>query len=134
MSSTPKASATVVNVRVGHLRPAFDNLAEWCDEKEHVYIGRKGIVFVDGERFPKRDSPWCNPFNIGKDGTLAEVLAKYETHIRIEIAACRVSIGELRGQTLGCWCLSEPVSALRPREQWDCHGQVLLALLAETKD
>jgi hypothetical protein len=24
-------------------------------DKNNVYIGRKGIVFIDGERFPKRD-------------------------------------------------------------------------------
>jgi len=38
--------ATVVNVSVKHIRPEFHDLKEWCEEKNHLYIGRGGVVFV----------------------------------------------------------------------------------------
>ena len=68
---------SVVNVKVGHIRPEYDNLKEWMEDPKNVYVGRKGIVFItmeDGkkERFPKNDSVFCNPFKVGKDGTLED--------------------------------------------------------------
>ena len=64
----------VCNVKVAFIRPlGFDNLKEWCESEENVYLGRKGVVFIkkdDGtkERYPKQDSKWCNPFKVGKGG------------------------------------------------------------------
>ena len=43
--------------------------------KFDVYIGRPMPDFPDG-------SPFANPFKIGRDGTRAEVLAKYEQYLR----------------------------------------------------
>lgn len=66
-----------------------------------------------------RPSKWGNPYKIGPDGTRAEVIAKYEEHVRTSIILMR-ALPELRGKTLGCWCPPKP-----------CHGDVLLKLLKE---
>lgn len=74
-------------------------------EEYDVYIGRP--------------SKWGNPFVIGKDGTRATVIAKYEKWIRSrpELIA---DLHELRGKVLGCWCSPKP-----------CHGDVLVKLVNE---
>ncbi|KAG0042963.1 hypothetical protein BGZ83_011989, partial [Gryganskiella cystojenkinii] len=71
--------AEVVNVKVAFIRPKYKNLKEWMDDPNNIYIGRRGVVFVDGERYPKQDSPWANPFKINAKTTRAQVLSQYET-------------------------------------------------------
>lgn len=66
-----------------------------------------------------RPSKWGNPFKIGHDGTRAEVIAKYEKHIR-ERPDLLKALPELRGKRLGCHCKPMP-----------CHGDVLVRLLKE---
>jgi len=61
-------------------------------------------------------SKWFNPFKVGKDGTIDEVLAKYEEYL-IEVGLID-EVEELRGKVLGCWC--------KPNK---CHGDVLLRIL-----
>jgi Domain of unknown function (DUF4326) len=68
-----------------------------------------GAVYVG------RPSKWGNPFVIGKDGTRAEVIAKYERWLHD--SGLISQIGELAGRDLVCWCAPEP-----------CHGDVLLKL------
>ena len=68
-----------------------------------VYIGRPG--------------PWGNPFEIGRDGTRAEVIEKYRAWI-VNQGALLARLPELRGKVLGCFCA--PAA---------CHGDVLLELL-----
>ena len=66
-----------------------------------------------------RPSKWGNPFAIGRDGTRAQVIARYERWVRSQpelIAA----LPELEGETLGCWCAPK-----------GCHGDVLARLAAE---
>lgn len=79
-----------------------------------VYIGRGGRGL--------KGSKWGNRFVIGKDGTRAEVIAKYEAwiHNQPELMA---QLGELRGKDLVCWCA--PAA---------CHGDVLLLLANECFD
>ena len=110
----------VINVKVAHIRPKYHDLRAWMNDTENnMYIGRRGIVFIDGERFPKEDSVWCNPYKIGKDGTREEVNIKYRAHISEKIASMgmREELRTLRGKRLGCWCKPEP-----------CHGDILLEL------
>jgi hypothetical protein len=114
---------SVVNVKVGHIRPEFDNLRDWMEDSNNIYIGRKGIVFVDKERFPKKDSKFCNPFKVGKDGTLEEVVVKFEKYMRKKIEDGEIKVSELlslKGKRLGCWC--------KPNL---CHGDILLKLIEE---
>lgn len=125
MAATPET--TVVNVKVGSIRPAYQNLKEWMKDPNHVYIGRAGIVFVpteDGgkERWPKKDSPWCNPFKIDKWATREDVIREYRSYIKAKIQDEGLNIEDLRGKMLGCWCKPEA-----------CHGDVLLELLNEAE-
>jgi hypothetical protein len=86
--------------RVVHcLKSAFD-----------IYIGRRWGEF-------KEDSIWHNPFHLGKDGSRAEVIAKYRAYIlgRPDLLAL---LPTLKGKVLGCWC--------HPQE---CHGDVLVELI-----
>jgi hypothetical protein len=71
-------------------------------KRPHVYIGRP--------------SKWGNPFEIGRDGTRAEVIAKHRTWI-CDQPGLMASLPELRGRDLVCWCA--PAA---------CHGDTLKEL------
>ncbi len=76
----------VVNVKVTNLRPVYNNLKEWCkDCNNNIYIGRKGVVFIDGERYPKESSIWANPYKISKDMSREDCIIEYEKYIRKKI-------------------------------------------------
>jgi len=116
---------SVISCKVYHLRPGYHTIIEWLQHPDHVYIGRKGIVFIKGERFPIYDSIWTTPYKIGRDGTRAEVVQKYETLMRAKLAVdkeLRQALMQLEGKVLGCWCAPEP-----------CHGHVLLKLIEEQR-
>ena len=78
-----------------------------------MYIGRRGIVFIDGKRFPNEDSPFANPFKIGRDGTRDQVLKKYAHYLKTSPKLLE-KVGNLKGKNLGCWCHPEP-----------CHGNII---------
>lgn len=74
-----------------------------CKRQEYdVYIGR-----------PSR---WGNPFQIGRDGSRAGVIAKYRGWI-LKHPTLLKALPELRGKRLGCFC--HPLA---------CHGDVLAEL------
>jgi hypothetical protein len=64
-----------------------------------VYIGRR--MTQGGYDLP--ESPWHNPFKVDEDGTLPEVLEKYEQYLlsRPELID---QLRERNPKTLGCWC------------------------------
>lgn len=126
-------STTVCNCKVSFLRPKYSNLKAWCEDPSNLYIGRAGIVFIAGQRFPKRASIWANPFKVGRDGSLAKVLSKYEEYIchKLSTESNIYSLEELSGRNLGCWCVPTLISELRDDIPMVCHGQVLLKLLNE---
>jgi len=68
-----------------------------------------------------RPSKWGNPFEIGKDGTRSDVIARYEEWVRTQPQLLS-ELHELDGKTLGCWC--------KPKA---CHGDVLVKLIQEQK-
>ena len=86
----------VVNIRQ---TPAWD-----------VYIGRRMAHTDLGQ------SIWANPYKIPQDGGRTEVIQKYRAYIlsRPDLLA---RLPELRGKTLGCFCV--PLS---------CHGHILAEL------
>ena len=105
---------TLCNVRVKHLRPTYNNLKEWCEDEHNVYIGRGRIVFINGERYPKEDSMWANPYKgVG-------AIEKYRIYMnkKLEDHYYKDELLKLRGKNLGCWCHPQ-----------DCHGNVLIELL-----
>jgi hypothetical protein len=127
-------SAVVVNVRVKYLRDKTQNenwvceecdkptLKNWMSDDNNVYIGRKNIVIIDKRRYPEKDSLFQNPFKVGKDGTLDEVLEKYEGYLKVKLEdeEFREELLKLKGKRLGCWCKPER-----------CHGDILLKYLNE---
>lgn len=68
-----------------------------------------------------RPSKWGNPFEIGRNGTRLEVIARYEEWIGSQ-PDLLAALPELAGRTLGCWCA--------PRA---CHGDVLARLADEAQ-
>ncbi len=110
---------SVINVSVKNIRPnGYSNLKEWIEDDSNVYVGRQGVVFIDGKRYPEKSSLFCNKYKIGKDGTRQEVIDKY----RIWLSDCVEKSPEfvnqlkkLKGKNLGCWCHPE-----------SCHADVLL--------
>ena len=111
----------IVNCKVQFIRPQYNNLKEWIEDKNNIYIGRKGIVFINKTRFPSHSSNFANPFKIGKDGTREEVLIKYKKYI-IEKIENNISLKNelinMKDKNLGCWCFPE-----------QCHGNILLELI-----
>lgn len=111
----------VVNCKVKHIRPRYKNLKEWMADSNNVYIGRAGIVFIDGERFPKHASPFANPFKVG-EVTRDQVLMEYEKYILNQLkisSGLRTELLKLKGKRLGCWCKPDP-----------CHGDILIKIVA----
>jgi hypothetical protein len=78
-----------------------------CQQAPHdIYVGRP--------------SKWGNPYRVGRDGTRAEVVAKYEAFLRANPELLEAARRELRGKVLGCWCVPLP-----------CHGDVLARIADE---
>jgi len=67
-----------------------------------------------------RPTKWGNPFAIGKDGSRAEVIAKYRTYLRQNPELIIEVKRELAGKDLICFCSPLP-----------CHGDVLLEIANE---
>tara|TARA_X000000950_G_C13895742_1_gene652720 strand:- start:945 stop:1337 length:393 start_codon:yes stop_codon:yes gene_type:complete len=112
------------NVRVKNIRPEYKNLKEWINDKENnEYIGRPGVVIIDGLRYPERSSssPFANPFKITKDISRNQAIEQYREYIIKELENCEDltnKLKRLKGKKLGCWCYPEK-----------CHGNVLLELI-----
>ena len=125
----------VVNVKVKYIRPQYKNLREWIEDPNNVYIGRKGIVFVETdqgkERFPKQDSIWANPFKLKKGATKKDRLLSikaYKKYIVEKLEKGEITYAQLKklkGKNLGCWCKGD---------YNECHGDVLVELLECVKD
>ncbi len=101
----------VVNVR-NLLRKDFD-----------TYIGRWN------PRFPKEPTYiYANPFKLSKDGTIEEVLAKFETLLRSSSLPLN-ALPKLVGKRMGCWCVEKPINFIRPNPI--CHGEIYLKVMNE---
>lgn len=68
-----------------------------------------------------RPSKWGNLFEIGKDGTRDEVIAKHMEYLRNN-PALLADLHELEGKVLACWCA--------PKK---CHADNYVELLEEFK-
>ncbi|CAK7994744.1 Domain of unknown function (DUF4326)-containing protein [uncultured virus] len=113
---------SVVCVKVADIRPQYQNLKEWCEDPNNVYIGRRGVVFVDKLRYPPQNSPWANPYKISKEISREKCIILYRAHLE-ELLTDNETLDEfksLKGKTLGCWC--------RPDA---CHGDVILEMLEQ---
>ena len=108
----------VVNVKVAHIRPqGYHDLSEWMKNPEHVYIGRRGAVFLNingvKRRFPEKSSEWANPFTVKKHGD--RCLELYEDWLRAKLEKDGIDeLKKLKDKVLGCWCYPNK-----------CHGDIL---------
>jgi hypothetical protein len=118
---------SVVNCKVKFIRPEYKNLKEWIEDPNNVYIGRSGIVFIHNEnsnikeRYPKKSSPFANPFKLNKDGNRKEIIQKYKKYIKKRLDSdndLQKLLLNMKNKNLGCWCHPEP-----------CHGDVLIDLI-----
>ncbi len=111
---------SVINVKVVNIRPNYANLKEWMDNPENIYVGRGGVVFIDGKRFPPQASEFLNPYKIGEHGSRDEVISKYKEMIDHKINTVpnfKAKILNLKDKNLGCWCKPEA-----------CHADILFEL------
>lgn len=85
-----------------------------------IYNRRHGRGPVPADAiYVGRPTKWGNPFEIGRDGTRAEVIAKFrqwvlspaQEHLRADAQ------DELQGKDLVCWCA--PL---------DCHASIWLEI------
>jgi hypothetical protein len=114
---------TTINCKVKYIRPLYNNLQEWMNDDNNVYIGRAGVVFINNERYPKQSSIFSNPFKIGRDGNRNEVLDKYKDYIIKKLdndINFKNELMKLKNKNLGCWCSPDP-----------CHGNILLDLISK---
>ena len=112
---------SVVNCKVKYIRPKYNNLKEWINDPNNVYIGRGGVVFIDKKRFPSQPSNFANPYKLDEQYTREEVIDKYKTYITQKLKDdenLQKELLNMKGKNLGCWCHPEP-----------CHGDVLLDLI-----
>lgn len=84
-------------------------VVHWKREPYTHYIGRPSIL--------------GNPFEIGKDGTREEVIAKFERWARYSSEVMEVIERLPADAVLGCWCAPKA-----------CHGDVIVKLWREIHD
>lgn len=116
----PLAETKVVNVHVKDIRPACDNLEEWMKDPNNEYIGRRGVVLINGRRWPPKDSIWANHYKVkdyGRDGAIVRYREELTERLKNDPELVNELLN-LRGKNLGCWCTPEP-----------CHGDVLIELI-----
>lgn len=71
----------------------------------------------EGSVYIGRPSKWGNPFKVGKDGTLDDVIIKYIDYIKKNHQLIADAKQELKGKDLACYC-----------KPGLCHGDLLLIL------
>lgn len=98
-------------------------------------MAREKVVHVGRELYDLyvgRGSEWGNPYKIGRDGDRREVLARYKDYLlRGEGRHLLEQISELEGMTLGCYCA--PRGGITADDETQCHGQLLLQLVARRR-
>ena len=103
-------------VKVSSLRIKYGkdyNIKEWMKDPNHLYVGRRGRVFVDKVPFYYEGSIWGNPF---KKGDIKDILQKYKDHVIG--SELKDKLRELEGKALGCFC----------NENSECHAKILAEL------
>ncbi|RYG98278.1 DUF4326 domain-containing protein [archaeon] len=129
----------LVDLHVEYLRPRYRNVPHWRENPDNVYIGRAGMDSINGRNMPREGSVWANPFKIGRDGEITSRLIKYREHILTVMARGEADLRDLEGKCLGCWCVHRgeggevTYDPNLPFEQYVCHGQVLMQLIAEAQ-
>lgn len=127
--TTPKYHLPVVV----KLRISKGQIVQGCD----VYISRGNQNQGGWSEYNLMASEWANPFKVGKDGTLPEVIAKYNIHIREKIKQepqrwlnyLKNIVSQGRPLVLGCWCKANKRGEYQAHIP--CHGDVIVQLCQE---
>jgi hypothetical protein len=84
----------------------------WRDDPAYA-----GYVYIGRAHSPRRlpALPWGNPFEIGRDGSRVDVIAKYRVWIETQPHLLQTIPHLARVEALVCWCAPDA-----------CHGDVLV--------
>lgn len=111
----------VINVKKKNLNSiGYQNIKEWLECEDNVYIGRYMRINVDGKLHYIPGSIFKNPFTL-KQYTRSESLHMYENYLLNKLHEDKHFLREflkLRNKKLGCWCKPEK-----------CHGDIILKIL-----
>ena len=118
-----------VCIKVANLRKiGYANLDEWMRDKDNVYTGRRGRIFIgsgsDNRIFHYKDSKWANPYTL-REYELDKSLILYVIYL-IDNGLI-FQLDELKGKNLGCFCSKQKDGDGKPM----CHAQVLVDLLGK---
>lgn len=123
----------VVSVCVNDIRPTYNDLQDWMEDNNNVYIARKGIVFVERNgmkyRYPSTDSIWANPFKITDTMSREQVIEMYREYLENSLKKKKITIKDLLsldGKVLGCWCK-------KGGKNVPCHGDVIVEMIKKYK-
>lgn len=105
--------------RVVRLRRRGHVVLQDCD----VYIGRRWTM----GNWNLPHSKWANPFTVRQCGSAEKAVERYREWI-LRQPELLASLEELRGKTLGCWCVKTGPDG---KQTGACHGRVLVELLNE---
>lgn len=119
--------------KVVKLRIKGGVIVQGCD----VYCGRKRGLQGGWQQIIHAASDWENPYKPGQDGTLDEVIVKYEIYIREKIRQdpqkwltyLKNIVSQGRPLVLGCWCKADKRGNYDPNVL--CHGDVIVKLCNE---
>lgn len=79
----------------------------------------RGWRMPSNAKYVGRPSKWGNPFRVGIDGDIKEVLEKYAVYLDGILQMTPSFLDPLKGKDLACWCpLGKP-----------CHADILLKFL-----
>jgi hypothetical protein len=99
-----------------------------------IYIGRAATRASDPRCH--EESPFANPFMIGRDGDRAQVIQKYREHllacVEQDPATWIPRLRALKGKRLGCWCKRAPGPSWPPFGMLD-DGTAEFQILAFTQ-
>jgi uncharacterized protein YnzC (UPF0291/DUF896 family) len=115
--SSTKREPKVINVRKLSKNLSEDQKFTKTDlPKNAVYVGRN---YTKG-KYQLQGTPWGNPYRVGPDGNLDQVLEKYEGWARTQLSKNPNWLQPLIGKDLVDWC-----------EPGKCHADVLKKLIKE---
>jgi hypothetical protein len=100
----------------------------------HVLSGVRYELYVGraAPRYHLPESPYANPYKVGRDGDLTKVLELYELHAQenIDLETLRLFLWH-PDPVLACWCAPKDGTPLTLSSPEICHEQTLLRLAAE---
>ena len=84
----------------------------------------KGWKMPEGTVFVGRPTKWGNPFPVSSTMSPQDTVRRYRNYIHASIRYGGISLEELRGRDLSCWC----GDWTQGDPEIDCHAMVLLEM------